>query len=74
MMRCPDCLDAMINRAQGAPFNGLPCCLGRSLADTPTVRQKAAAEAIERTHWKDWAEIRAEAVRIIEERKARKAT
>ena len=69
-MRCLDCQDAMSNRSHGNPLNGLPCCLARDLAGTPAVRQKAAAAAIERTRPKDWPAIRAEAVRIIEERKA----
>ena len=74
MMRCLDCQDAIRTGAHGVPFNGLPCCLARDLAGTPAVRQKAAAAAIELTRPKDWPAIRAEAVRIIELRKAQRAT
>jgi hypothetical protein len=72
MMRCPDCLDAMVNGDYAAPLNGLPCCLARDLAGTPVVRQKTVGKLLEQAYPNDWPAIRAEAVRIIEARKAQR--
>ena len=73
-MRCPDCQDAMLTGAHGVPFNGLPCCQARSLAETPRRLQKGLSDALQTANPKTWPAIRAEAVRIIEARKAQRAT
>jgi hypothetical protein len=71
MMRCPDCADGRLNEAYGI-YRGLACCKARALAGTPRKRQKAVADSYRAAYPADWDEIRADALAIMDERKAQR--
>ena len=72
MMRCPDCLDGRLDEAYGV-YRGLTCCKARALASAPRRRQKAVAYAYRAAYPAEWDEIRADALAIMDERKAQRA-
>lgn len=71
-MRCPDCEAGRLDYAYGL-FRDLMCCRARALAETPKRRQKGVADAFKRVFPGEWDAVRAEALDIIEARKAQGA-